>query len=51
MKALYIICGLIILANGIQVITGTKVMSPKTYGCWITGYGIFTILVGLTGDK
>lgn len=51
MKALYIICGIIILINGIQVITGTKVMSPETYGSWIACYGIFAILVGLTGGK
>lgn len=51
MKALYIICGLIILINGILVITGVKVMSPDTYGSWIACYGIFAILVGLTGGK
>lgn len=51
MKALYIISGIIILINGIQVITGAKVMSPDTYGSWIACYGIFAILVGLTGDK
>lgn len=51
MKALYIICGLYILISGIQVITGAKVMSPDTYGSWIICYGIFAILVGLTGGK
>lgn len=51
MKALYIICGLFILINGIQVITGARVMSPDTYGSWIACYGIFAILVGLTGGK
>lgn len=51
MKALYIICGIIILIHGIQVITGAKVMSPETYGSWIACYGIFAILVGLTGGK
>lgn len=51
MKALYIICGIIILINGIQVIAGVKVMSHNTYGSWIACYGIFAILVGLTGGK
>ena len=51
MKALYIICGIIILINGIQIIAGVKVMEPSTYGTWITCYGIFAILAGLTGGK
>lgn len=51
MKALYIICGIFILITGIQVITGTRVMSPDAYGSWIACYGIFAILVGLTGGK
>ena len=51
MKALYIILGLWILINGIQVIAGTIVMEPDTYGTWITCYGIFVILVGLTGGN
>ena len=51
MKALYIISGIIILINGIQVISGAKVMEPMHYGSWIACYGIFAILVGLTGGK
>jgi uncharacterized membrane protein HdeD (DUF308 family) len=51
MKALYIICGILILIQGIQVIAGTRVMSPDTYGSWIVSYGVFAILVGLTGGK
>ena len=51
MKDLYIICGLIILINGILVITGAKAMSPETYGSCIACYGIFAILVGLTRGK
>ena len=51
MKALYIICGTLILIQGIQVIVGARVMSPDTYGSWITCYGIFVILTGLAGGK
>ena len=51
MKALYIICGILILIQGIQILTGVRVMEPDTYGTCITCYGIFTILVGLTGGK
>jgi hypothetical protein len=51
MKVLYFISGIIILINGIQVIAGTRVMSPETYGSWIACYGAFAILVGLTGGK
>lgn len=51
MKALYIICGILILIQGIQILTGVRVMEPDTYGTWITCYGIFAILVGLTGGN
>lgn len=48
MKALYIISGIFILINGILVIAGAREMSPETYGSWITCYGLFAILTGLT---
>ena len=51
MKALYIICGIFILITGIQVITGARVMGTDAYGSWIACYGVFAILVGLTGGE
>ena len=47
MKAVYIICGIVILLRGIQIITGGVVMEPDTYGSWIACYGIFVILSGI----
>ena len=51
MRAVYIISGIFILIQGIQVISGVRVMEPEHYGSWIACYGIFAILVGLTGGS